>query len=116
MNKVLISLFLGLYAFPAKAAFIGPGTDKVTAQEVLSLVDGAYVTLEGALVERVKDELYIFEDSSGIVLVEVEEDDFRGLTITPHHKIRIVGEVDEPFIGNNRVDVDRLILLDDREF
>ena len=53
---------------------------------------------------------YTFRDETGSVVVDIDQRKFRGQTVTPDTRIRIVGEVDYDH-GNKEVDVDYLEVL-----
>ncbi|MBQ7127835.1 MAG: NirD/YgiW/YdeI family stress tolerance protein, partial [Alphaproteobacteria bacterium] len=40
------------------------------------------------------DEMYLFEDSTGTIRVEIDDDELRGQTITPTDTVKLYGEVD----------------------
>lgn len=76
------ALVLALGATPASAAFTGPGgTSTVnSAAQVADAPDDTPCMLEGHIVERVNGEhdKYTFKDATGSVVVEIDDDLFRG--------------------------------------
>ena len=104
-------LILALTA-PADAAFDGPGTPPTVkeAAGVASAAKDSGAVLEGSLTRKVKDELYIFQDASGEVLVEIDDDLMANRSITPDTRVRLKGEVDRKK-GKNLVEVDMLEIL-----
>ncbi len=119
-------------ALPAAAAFSGPGTHSspdpdpnrrpggfegpgaggvTTAAEVKRARDDMHVVLEGTLVERLRGDKYTFRDRSGTVVVEIDDEDFRGQHVTPQTRVRLYGEVDTEWNRPSEVDVDRLEVL-----
>lgn len=50
--------------------------------------------VEGHLVKKLKNELYLFKDGSGEVEMEIDDEDFRNIKISSNDKIRITAEVD----------------------
>ncbi len=52
--------------------------------------------VEGHLVKKLKNELYLFKDDSGKVEIEIEidDEDFRNIKISSDDKVRITAEVD----------------------
>ena len=57
---------------------------------------------------------YLFGDGSGRVVVEIENDIFGHLTITPHDRVRLMGHVNWSRKRSNEVEVevDALALID----
>ncbi len=104
------ALVLALGATPASAAFTGPGgTSTVnSAAQVADAPDDTPCMLEGHIVERVNGEhdKYTFKDATGSVVVEIDDDLFRGRDIGPSDKVRLSGEVDKKTFRSNQVDVE----------
>lgn len=61
------------------------------------------VTLRGKIVERISDDLYKFQDSSGTVNVDIDHKRWNGVTVTPQDTVEIRGEVDKDW---NSVEID----------
>jgi len=118
MKKLLLTLALAsLLAFPSLAladgknrggGFSGPdGTPKVTVAEALKMRDDSKVTLTGKIVKKLGPEKYEFSDGSGSITIEIDDDDWRGLTVGPEDTVVIHGEVDRDFQGRE-IDVDSI--------
>lgn len=73
--------------------------------------DDQWVVLQGNIVQRIKGDDYRFRDSTGTIEVEIDDHVFKGQQVTPGTMIRIEGEVDTELIGDNKVDVERLIVI-----
>jgi len=108
MKKRVIFLLVIFLSSTLFAGFSGPRVDmKVTnANEVESLGDDTEVLLEGYLINQVGNEKYTFKDDSGKIIVEIDQKDFRNLTITPQDKVKLYGEVDKELMEDTKVDVD----------
>lgn len=104
------ALALSLGVTPASAAFTGPGGVSTVnnAAQVADAPDDAPCLLEGHIVERVNGEhdKYTFRDATGSVVVEIDDDLFRGRDIGPADKVRLSGEVDKKTFRANQVDVE----------
>lgn len=80
----------------------------VTVSQAKSLTDDSLVTLEGRIVSaRFEDEEYIFEDNTGSIPVEIDNEIWQGLTVTPNDQVRIFGKVDKEIFGS-KIDVKAL--------
>ena len=113
MRYVLPAFLSLVLAVPAYAAFEGPGTAS-TVQDAASVKQAAKdspVLLEGVIVSKNGDELYVFEDASGTVLLEIDDDVMANKSVSPDNKVRLNGRVDSED-GNPTVDVDMLEVLD----
>ena len=56
--------------------------------------DDVPVIVQGHIVQRMGDETYLFEDNTGSIRVEIDNDEWRGQTVTPTDTIKLYGEVD----------------------
>jgi uncharacterized protein (TIGR00156 family) len=72
--------------------------------------DDEKIILEGYMIKQVKSEHYLFKDKSGEIEIEVDDEDFRGVKVTPEIKIRIIGEVDKDW-SSTTIDVDHIELV-----
>ncbi len=117
MKKILLPLMLAastLVALPAMAddgyhsnrggGFSGGGNQVSTVQQALQMRDDRYVSLTGHITRQVGDDDYIFQDSTGSIRVEIDDDDWWGVTANPQTMLTIQGEIDRDF-GVVKVDV-----------
>lgn len=122
MNKLLtvsvLALMLGLsgaasagYREPssARGGFTGPGLEVSTVAEVAKLSDDTPVVVVGHIEKSLGDEKYLFKDASGAMTVEIDDDDWNGLNVTPQDLIEIRGEVDKDLF-DIKIDADRVML------
>ncbi len=91
--------------FSGNGGFSGGGNQVSTVREALRMRDDQYVTLTGYIVRQIDDDDYIFQDSTGSIRVEIDDDDWRGIRANPQTKLTITGEIDRDD-GRNTVDVD----------
>lgn len=78
--------------------------------DVENLHDEAFVTLKGKIVTRVGHEKYSFQDASGTIIVEIDDDDWRGLSVSATDTVILEGEVDKHFMKPTEVEVDNIML------
>lgn len=83
----------------------GPGNAATTVKEALKLHDDAFVVLQGRIVASLGDEKYTFQDATGTVMVEIDDDDWRGITVTPETNLEISGELDKEMFEATKIDV-----------
>ncbi|WP_323078962.1 YgiW/YdeI family stress tolerance OB fold protein [Klebsiella quasipneumoniae] len=83
--------------------FTGPSGAVSTVTNVKSLRDDTWVTLRGKITERVSDDLYKFQDASGVINVEIDHKRWNGVTVGPQDTVEIQGEVDKDW---NSVEID----------
>lgn len=110
MKKIsCLALASVLFAGAASAEFVegvqtvttGPGgfieNDNVivTVKQAKEMRDEVPVVIEGFIIKRVGDEEYLFEDVTDSIVVEIDDDDWRGQNIAPTDKVRLRGDVDK---------------------
>ena len=119
MKKVLLSSVLVLSLFgagfqdaktPANqenyGGFTGPQAQGAnTVAGALKASDDTMVTLKGNIIRQVAHEKYEFKDSTGVMIVEIDDDKWNGLSVGPNDVVEIYGEVDSEIYRKNEVDV-----------
>lgn len=79
-----------------KGGFKGP-QNVVTVKEAKELKDDSWITVRGNIVKRLSDDNYLFQDPTGTLSVEIEEDDWKGQNVAPGDKVELQGELDKAF-------------------
>ncbi|HBQ2548533.1 TPA: YgiW/YdeI family stress tolerance OB fold protein [Klebsiella variicola] len=83
--------------------FTGPSGAVTTVANAKSLRDDTWVTLRGKITERISDDLYKFQDVSGVINVDIDHKRWNGVTVGPQDTVEIQGEVDKDW---NSVEID----------
>ena len=116
MRILMSALLLAcLFAVPAHAAFDGPRSpvDAGTVATVNKAANHTPCQLEGHIIEKVASRYdnYVFQDNTGKIIVSIREGYFRDQTVTPQTKVRIYGIIDKEFMGETRIRVRELQVL-----
>lgn len=90
-----------------QGGFSGPGIAVSTVAEALQMGDDTAVVLEGKIEKSLGKEKYLFKDKSGSVTIEIDDDDWKGVTVTPQNTVVIKGEVEKDFF-KTEIDVNRV--------
>lgn len=77
-----------------------------TVKQALTLPDDAKVELKGYIVQSLGDEKYTFQDATGSITVEIDDELWNGKAISNKTLITIVGEVDIDYKPTKRVKID----------
>ena len=101
MNKLFAASALGLVlgfsanamANPAAGGFTGPSQAAVTKH----LSADPSVVLVGKIEKSLGGEKYLFTDKTGSVTVEIDNEDWRGLSVNEKDTVELRGEVDKDF-------------------
>ncbi len=92
----LSSLAFAAYADSERGGFKGPDNYKfVTVAQALQLPDDTDVRVGGYLVRSLGDEKYKLQDDTGVMIVEINDDDWDGIEASPDLRVRIHGEIDK---------------------
>lgn len=84
--------------------YVAPIVDAVvTVDQVPNMNDNQNVVMTGYLVETLGDNMYIFQDSTGTIAVEIEPVVMGEMVVMPDRRVRLKGEVDKG--DNNQADV-----------
>ncbi len=92
-----------------QGGFVDEDMKPMSVAEALKLPDDAYVTLSGYITKRLGDDEYSFTDGTNNIIVKIDDDVWKGQTITPKDKVLITGEVDKELI-KSKLEVKSLIL------
>ncbi len=94
-----------------RGGFVGPNSGTITTVvQALSAGDDTPVLLTGYIKSSLGDELYLFFDPTGTITVEIDDDEWRGQTVTSKTKVRLSGEIDRES-NSVLVDVDVVNIL-----
>lgn len=77
----------------------------LTVDQVKGMGDDSKVWVEGSIIQKNGDEKYLFQDSTGSIIVEIDDDAWHGLIVGPTDVVRIYGEVDHGMF-NTEIDID----------
>lgn len=104
MKHALPALALCATAFAAGAqetgGFAGPDNARsVTAADAAGLPDDTDVRITGYIVRSLGDEKYEFRDDSGTLTVEIDDDEWRGVQVTPDVQVELRGEIEQESDG-----------------
>ena len=78
-------------------------TSATAVKEALRMRDESYVTVRGNIVKRLTDDKYLFRDATGEIVVDIDNEDWAGLTVGPNDTVELSGEIDRDF---NKVEID----------
>lgn len=106
----LIALISVVFSANAQSngGFVGPKAPSIapmTVKQALDVRDDTVIVLNGKIINSLGDEKYMFADATGQVMIEIDDDDWHGVTVTPEDTLEITGEVDKEFMEQTKIDV-----------
>ncbi len=120
MKKISLFAIIGACVFGgARAEFVetvvttGPGgfVDAnqviVTTDQVKEMRDDVPVIVQGYIIKNLGGDNYLFKDDAGSIVVEIDDENWGGLTITPNDLVKLYGEVDAGLF-TTEIEVDRI--------
>ena len=119
MKKFLLALLCLGIAMPAFAkqkkggfVFIPENVAIETVENVKNKTDETMVVMPGQIARALGHDKYAFTDQTGEIVIEIDSEDFNGMTVTSGEMIEIYGEVDKEMMKPAEVDVKGIIKLD----
>ncbi len=110
MKKISVLALIAI--MPICGAFAGPGKNMNnmnnqpavwTVTEVVSLPDDTPVVMRGRITKNMGNNIFVFEDGSGTIMLEIDEADWNGNTVRVDDIVTVYGSVDK---GTNYTEVD----------
>lgn len=95
----------------ASGGFEGPSVNSTTVAEALKLSDDTPVVLVGKIEKSLGGEKYLFSDATGSITVEIDNDDWNGVTVKPENTVELRGEIDKDLMKAPEVDVDSVRIV-----
>ncbi len=112
MKKLLAVLLCCSVVFPALAkkhnkgfVFIPENVTIESVENVKTKSDDTIVVMQGQIAKALGDEKYLFTDKTGEIIIEIDNEDFDGMTVSAGEIIEITGEVDKDMMKPAKVDV-----------
>ena len=96
----------------AHAAFIDNSLKEVTIDVARTMPDDSNVILSGYIIKSLGNEKYTFQDATGNIKVEIDDDDWNGIDVNSEQKVKIFGEVEKGFFKSTYIDVDKVVLAE----
>ena len=94
----------------SKGGFVDGSENIVTVIQVEEMRDDTPVIVTGYILQRTGDEKYLFEDNSGTIVVEIDDENWNGQTVTPKDNVKLYGDVDKGLF-KTEIDVDYIDML-----
>lgn len=110
MKKTVFTIFFALSSAVALAQFNPQGatTTVSTISQEKDWKDDQMIVLQGKIVEQYDEDDFLFQDATGTIKVEIDQDVWQGLNVSPQDTIKIYGEVDKSLTGNTEIEVHRV--------
>ena len=77
----------------------------VSVQEVRNMPDDSPVIIRGYMLRQNGENSYVFQDDTGTINLEIDEEDWAGQTFAPTDFVEVWGEVDKNGMSVTEVDV-----------
>lgn len=79
---------------------------QITVKQALTLKDDTPVKLKGYVIKALGDEKYQFQDQTGSITVDIDDELWRGQPISAKTPVTLTGEVDIDYLPTKRVEID----------
>ena len=112
MKKIFLMSFLSVLAVYSVcfAAFIDDSQSVITVSEAKEMKDNTPVRIKGNIVKNLGDEKYQFTDGKETIIVEIDNEDWKGKDVSANDTVIIIGEIDQEFL-ETKIDVDAIEIV-----
>ena len=125
MKKLLLSLICVLLAAANAQAkdkhknkgfvFVPENVVVETVADAKDKADDTLVVLHGQIVKALGDDKYQFTDETGEIILDIDQEDFDGVTVTEGEIIQITGDIDKEMMKPTEVDVKQIKKIKDKK-
>lgn len=124
MKKILLSALFTVLALPLLApsvlakhknkgfVFVPQEMAVETVADAKDKADDTIVVLQGYIAKSLGGDKYAFTDKTGEIIIEIDDDEFDGVSVTSGELIEIMGEVDKDSKKPAKVEVKTIKKLD----
>ncbi|MDH2997069.1 hypothetical protein A1D22_05160 [Pasteurellaceae bacterium LFhippo2] len=93
-----------------KGGFVGTSQTATitTVAQALKARDNAQVQITGKIIRQLGDDDFLFQDSTGQIKIDVEDEAWQGQNVTQNDTITIYGKVDKESFKANEIEVYRI--------
>jgi uncharacterized protein (TIGR00156 family) len=108
-STLALLLGLSLNATAQQGGYTGPSAVEPTSvAEALQKADDTVVEVTGKIEKSLGDEKYQFSDGTTSAVVEIDNEDFRGVTVNENDTVKLKGELDKDLLEAPVIDVDTI--------
>lgn len=115
MKKISVMALIALLPICSSFAANGKNMNNMNTQpavwsvtEVVSLPDDTPVVMRGRITKNMGDNIFVFEDASGTIMLEIDEESWNGNTVRVDDIVTVYGSVDKE-TNYTEVDVDSIV-------
>lgn len=124
MKKILLSTLVTALALPLLATsvsaknknkgfvFVPQEIAVETVADAKDKADDTIVVLQGYIAKSLGGDKYAFTDKTGEIIIEIDDDEFDGVSVTSGEMIEIMGEIDKDSKKPVKVEVKTIKKLD----
>ena len=124
MKKILLSTLVTALALPLLATsvsaknknkgfvFVPQEMAVETVADAKDKADDTIVVLQGYIAKSLGGDKYAFTDKTGEIIIEIDDDEFDGVSVTSGEMIVIMGEIDKDSKKPAKVEVKTIKKLD----
>mgnify|MGYP004656191193 FL=1 len=124
MKKILLSTLVTALALPLLATsvsaknknkgfvFVPQEMAVETIADAKDKADDTIVVLQGYIAKSLGGDKYAFTDKTGEIIIEIDDDEFDGVSVTSGEMIEIMGEIDKDSKKPVKVEVKTIKKLD----
>ena len=87
-----------------RGGYVGNSVDSAikTVSQVKDEQDDAWVTVKGNIVKKLSKDKYLFKDSTGEIVVEIDSKYWQGVEVNEKDVVELSGEVDKDYFEDGK--------------
>ena len=112
MKKIFLMTLLSIFSIysVSLAAFIDENQNIISIASAKEMKDNTPVRIKGNIVKNLGDEKYQFTDGKETIIVEIDNEDWKGKDVSANDTVIIIGEIDQEFL-ETKIDVDAIEIV-----
>jgi len=114
MKKICI-FFISFFVFinMVQAKFIAQSDTTIMQKvsETKHMKDDQNVVLKGHIIKQIGEETYLFSDDTGTIILDIDEDVWKGMDVVATDVVIIRGEYDKHLLKDSEIEVDTIELV-----
>ena len=95
-----------------KSPYLDNNGDVITIKDLKNIEDDEYITIRGYIVKKIKKEKYLFKDSTGEIILDIDKKINNQLeNVDKDTLVEIYGEYEKELFGKDEIDVKRITIV-----
>ena len=96
----------------SKSPYLDNNSDVITIKDLKNIKDDEYITIRGYIVKKIKKEKYLFKDSTGEIILDIDKKINNQLkNVDKDTLVEIYGEYEKELFEKDKIEVKRITIV-----